>query len=451
MAHPSTIFYLVPLNERALDVVKHPSNRHLFSTYDDKPVLNIDLTIPSHSCSSNTIVTLGRGKATDIVIDGQDISRLQCSFEIDDTTHMVMLHDRSVKGTTHVSGSGNFMSFQQGRPRIIVVCKEFNDIVRLGVFEETCVKFQLSWPNSPVQSEAIIRNRQVSTSKFKESPQDVRTNSGPETVLPSGYMQTRIHTPGSKQFPLRYHRLNDLAKGGFGTVYKAVNVDTGKLLAVKCLPIRGAGSYHLLKREVETLYHQEVEICMNLMEGSVESLFEVSPPKEARSVLDSIVHDTLQALDYMAFHNFIHRDVKPANILYSKRGETYVFQLGDFGLSKRIDLGATQVGTPMYAAPEIWSKGSKQTPAADIWSLFVTVLWVLDLNRFRSTARTLEAEALIPWIVALANDSKVKAISAMARTNPTERATAAQMLVQCWDGKGLTTPLRKVAPLTPGK
>ena len=65
-----------------------------------------------------------------------------------------------------------------------------------------------------------------------------------------------------------------------------------------------------------------------------------------------------RAMSYM--HSFpapiVHRDLKSSNILIT---EDYVGKVGDCGESRRIDLDQTmtQVGTPLYAAPEILRAG----------------------------------------------------------------------------------------------
>jgi serine/threonine protein kinase len=90
--------------------------------------------------------------------------------------------------------------------------------------------------------------------------------------------------------------------------------------------------------------------------------------------------------------------VKPENILYiSQPDGQYQFQLGDFGLCNRAIDATTHTGSYLYMAPEMFRKGG-QTPKLDVWSLFVTMLWTLDVegfrwksNRFRSVEDVQEA------------------------------------------------------------
>lgn len=79
----------------------------------------------------------------------------------------------------------------------------------------------------------------------------------------------------------------------------------------------------------------------------------------------TIIH-LLQGLKTLHDNKIVHRDLKSANIFYSKG----IAKLGDFNVSSVSDSSyySTKTGTPYYTAPEIW-KGEKYTTNCDIWSL----------------------------------------------------------------------------------
>jgi len=87
-----------------------------------------------------------------------------------------------------------------------------------------------------------------------------------------------------------------------------------------------------------------------------------------------VVVEICQGLDFMHGRNFIHRDVKPANILL-KSGHTV--KLADFGLAATRGGPSirtrTQTGTPSYAAPEIAMSG-KYGSKVDIYALGCIIL-----------------------------------------------------------------------------
>jgi serine/threonine protein kinase len=187
---------------------------------------------------------------------------------------------------------------------------------------------------------------------------------------------------------------------------------------------------------------------MGLKDGTVGSLVESGA--DASAVADSVFPQILQALDCIAYNGIVHRDVKPENILYiSHPGGQYQFQLGDFGTCNRIVDAATFIGSQLYMPPEMFQEGV-QTHKVDVWSLFVTMLWILDAGEFRQRSNKFKTVAQVQQVglSAASNVDSVSKIREMAIVNPEERATAAQMLVKYFDGAGLSTPRNQVPTLT---
>jgi serine/threonine protein kinase len=142
--------------------------------------------------------------------------------------------------------------------------------------------------------------------------------------------------------------------------------------------------------------------------------------------------------------------VKPGNILFiSQPGGQYQFQLGDFGLCNRIVDAATFAGSRLYMPPEMFQEGD-QTHKVDVWSLFVTMLWILDAGKFRQRSNKFKTVAEVGRAVlsVASTVDSVSKIREMAIVNPEERASAAQMLVKYFDGAGLSTPRNQVPALT---
>ena len=166
-------------------------------------------------------------------------------------------------------------------------------------------------------------------------------------------------------------------------------------------------------------------------DGSVEDLVGCRP--RPHNLAKDITVQILRALVYLDSESLIHRDVKPANILYSEREDgRYQFYLADFGLSNWVDNSISCCGTPLFRAPEIW-KHEEQSSKVDVWSLFVTFLWVANTRGFRTTSEHLGAGRHL-WLKVqsvgyLAGISKaVSALRDMGAENPEQRPSAREAL-----------------------
>ncbi|KAJ5383081.1 hypothetical protein N7517_000992 [Penicillium concentricum] len=285
-------------------------------------------------------------------------------------------------------------------------------------------------------------------------------------------MHTRVHTVGHRQLDVRYVKLDQIGSGQFGVVYKAFDVDTGSFIAVKKTPRpnQDAGderSYETLKREVEALSrlgHRYIiefiasqggnelslDILMRLADGTLHSLVATGEFSSHHSDLtNKFAHHTLQALDYLDIKGVVHRDTKPENILYTRMSlpPHMLYQVGEFGLCNRTVSARTHVGTPLFAAPEL---PKRQSHKMDVWSLFVTIAWTVDLNNFRQNSHQFSnVQEVHKQLSDVA--PKMTNFSEMARLDLSKRASAAHMLVKCFNGVGLSTPRNQVPPLSSSK
>ncbi|QGN46414.1 protein kinase [Micromonospora sp. WMMC415] len=203
--------------------------------------------------------------------------------------------------------------------------------------------------------------------------------------------------PGALPMPI-VPGLTDLrvfARGGYATIYKATQISVGREVAVKVenrtldserdqarflREARAAGRMsshpHVVDLfDVGVTVDQHPYLIMELCDGSYAERMRTSPlgPLEARDlgvkIADAIAHSHAAGV--------LHRDVKPANILYSHFNPAV---LADFGLAVVAEMRdasvALEVLTPAYAPPEMFNH-SPPSPAVDVYALCATLYAVM--------------------------------------------------------------------------
>ncbi|KAH3676427.1 hypothetical protein WICMUC_002058 [Wickerhamomyces mucosus] len=199
---------------------------------------------------------------------------------------------------------------------------------------------------------------------------------------------------------MRWQKRKFLGGGSFGSVYSALNLDTGSVLAVKEIKLQDPNSVkHLvpsIKEEMTVLemlnhpnivqyygvevHRDKVNLFMEYCEGgSLASLLEHGRIED-EVVVQLFSLQLFEGLAYLHDMNIVHRDIKPENILFDHNG---VIKYVDFGAAKVIANNLTRkvtkvnsmTGTPMYMSPEVITGNSTSKYAAvDIWSAGCCVL-----------------------------------------------------------------------------
>ncbi|KAL1906697.1 hypothetical protein Sste5344_007549 [Sporothrix stenoceras] len=187
-----------------------------------------------------------------------------------------------------------------------------------------------------------------------------------------------------------------------------------------------------------------IEIFMPLKDGSVRTLIEVADRVVTDDhIAQNVLYQMAKALKFMAKHKMIHRDIKPDNILYDTRIEAdgftpyYHFLLADFNLSNETADARTYVGTEKFMAPEVCDR-KLQACTVDIWSLFVTIVWIYDTDGFRSY-ETIDNMELRDKITEIAQQDMYAHIRDMAIQDPSRRVSASRLLARL-EGSSASMP-----------
>lgn len=193
----------------------------------------------------------------------------------------------------------------------------------------------------------------------------------------------------------------ELGRGGFGAVYQAKRKKDGAQVAIKVMLSQADATEDAVlrfKREMEVnrqLDHPNIVrfiesgshagafyFVMELCDGG--SLMDVFSKNRGPLTPEQLMPHALKALEGLAFAHskgFVHRDLKPGNILIHKG----VARVADFGMSKSFQLAGLSgmsmtgntSGTPVFMPPEQIINFKYVKPVSDVFSMGATMYYLL--------------------------------------------------------------------------
>jgi len=253
------------------------------------------------------------------------------------------------------------------------------------------------------KAEAVFRYMSGYNPKFRDLEARLsRARQMSETVIlggTQGHPGGTLALGGGAEKPMlgRYQVEKELGKGAMGVVYQGKDPKIGRIVAIKTMALSQEFEADELA-EVKERFFREAETAGRLSHTNIVTIFDAGeehdlcyiamellkgkdlvPYTKQGNILPiekvvSIVARVADALGYAHRQNVVHRDVKPANVMYEPGSD--VVKVTDFGIARITDSSKTKtgmvLGTPSYMSPE-QLQGKKIDGRSDLFSLAVSL------------------------------------------------------------------------------
>jgi len=186
----------------------------------------------------------------------------------------------------------------------------------------------------------------------------------------------------------KFEHVEKIGEGTYGVVFKALNNQTGEVVALKKIrldvetegiPSTAIREISLLKeldhpnivRLMDVLYNEEkLYLVFEYMSQDLKMYMDSLKCGLPLNLAKSYLRQVLQGIAYCHSHRVLHRDLKPQNLLIDANGS---IKLADFGLARAVGIPMRtythEIITLWYRPPEVLLGTRLYSSAVDLWSI----------------------------------------------------------------------------------